>query len=91
VSAGPTRHTASLRIPADERRGRAVGDAVAVEVGEIDDDRSRATVAREDGDLIVTVAAADLVALRAGLNSWLRLVEVGERVAAAVDAPDADD
>jgi len=66
-----------------ERRARLVGDALEPEVGEIDDARSAATVAR-DGDAVrVRVVADDLVALRAGINSWSRLVEVAERVGAA--------
>jgi KEOPS complex subunit Pcc1 len=63
-----------------ERRARVVADALAPEVGEIDDARSAATVSR-DGDAVrVRVEADDLVALRAGVNSWSRLVEVAERV-----------
>lgn len=63
-----------------ERRARLVGDALEPEVGEIDDARSAATVSR-DGDAVrVRVVADDLVALRAGINSWSRLVEVAERV-----------
>ncbi len=69
----------SIRYPS-ERRARLVGDALEPEVGEIDDARSAATVSR-DGDAVrVRVVADDLVALRAGINSWSRLVEVAERV-----------
>ena len=78
----PSRHVASLTFDyADQRRARVVGDAVRVEVGEIDDVRSRASVAREGRTVEVRVAAADLVALRAGVNTWTRLVETAERVA----------
>ena len=67
---------------ASERRARLVGDALTPEVGDIDDARSAATVSR-DGDAVrVRVVADDLVALRAGINSWSRLVEVAERVSA---------
>ncbi len=52
------------------------------ELDEIADDRSRATVAREADTVTVTVRAADLVALRAGTNTWLGLVEVAETVEA---------
>jgi KEOPS complex subunit Pcc1 len=65
---------------ADERRARLVADAVAVEVGQIADDRSRATVARDAAAVTVRVDAADLVALRAGCNTWLRLVATAEAV-----------
>jgi len=70
-------HVATLSVPDDD----AVADAVAVEVGEIDDGRSGAAVERAEGSLRVRVTAADLVALRASLNTWNRLVDVGERTA----------
>ena len=77
-----TAHEANLSFSyADERRARLVADAVSVEVGEIADDRSRTDVEREASSVTVTVRAADLVALRAGVNTWTRLVEVAERVA----------
>ena len=63
-----------------ERRARGVADALAPEVGEIDDARSAATVSRDGAAVRVRVQADDLVALRAGVNSWSRLVEVAERV-----------
>jgi KEOPS complex subunit Pcc1 len=65
-----------------ERRARVVADALAPEVGEIDDARSAATVARNRDTVRVRVEADDLVALRAGINSWSRLVEVAEQVGA---------
>ncbi|WP_313692173.1 KEOPS complex subunit Pcc1 [Halorarum halobium] len=65
---------------ADERRARDVHDAVAVEVGEVDDDRSRATVSRDGRTVSVEIGARDLVALRAGTNTWARLLTVAEDV-----------
>ncbi|MFB6157622.1 MAG: KEOPS complex subunit Pcc1 [Haloferacaceae archaeon] len=64
----------------DERRARLVAESVAVEVGEIADGRSRATVDRDGATVRVRVTAADLVALRAGCNSWTRMVAVAERL-----------
>ena len=64
----------------DERRARIVAESVRVEVDEIADDRSRADVARDGRVVSVTVEAADLIALRAGVNSWVRLLEVAERI-----------
>jgi len=80
--AEPTRdHRASLSFAYDdERSARLVERSVRVETGEIDDDRSEAAVDRDGAVVTVRVAAADLVALRAGLNTWSRLVEVAERV-----------
>jgi KEOPS complex subunit Pcc1 len=75
-------HRASLSFEYDdERAARLVDRSVRVETGEIDDDRSAATVERDGAVVTVRVAAADLVALRAGLNTWIRFVEVAERVA----------
>jgi KEOPS complex subunit Pcc1 len=76
-------HTISLAFDYDdERRARLVYEAVAVEVGEIDDDRSTATVGHDDETLRVDVLARDFVALRAGVNTWIRLVETAESVCA---------
>jgi KEOPS complex subunit Pcc1 len=72
--------------PAAERAARVVADAVGVEEGEIDDDRSRATVRRDGTVVEVDVAAADLVALRAAANTWTGLVEVAEAAVALGDA-----
>ena len=81
-------HTLSLRFAYDtERRARIVERGVRVEVGEIDDDRSTARVEREGRVVRVRVGAADLVALRAGANTWLRLLGVAESV--SVGAEDA--
>ncbi|KTG26196.1 KEOPS complex subunit Pcc1 [Haloferax profundi] len=77
-------HSASLEFDyPDERRARIVERSVAVEVGEIDDARSSARVHREGRTVVVTVDAGDIVALRAGVNTWIRLVETAEAVAAA--------
>ena len=67
----------------DERLARIVATSLAQEVGEIDDDRSRTTLARDGRVVEVGVEAADLVALRAAGNTWLSLVGVAERTADA--------
>ena len=82
----PYDHRAVLSFPyPDERRASVVHDAVRVEVGDIDDDRSTADATLSDATVEVTVRAHDLVALRAGVNTWTRLVETAETVAAAVE------
>ena len=48
----------------DERRARVVAESIGVVVGEMPDERSGATVDRDGEVVTVTVAAADLVALR---------------------------
>ncbi|KTG10622.1 KEOPS complex Pcc1-like subunit [Haloprofundus marisrubri] len=76
-------HLSVLRFSyPDERRARVVERSVGVEVGEIDDERSQASVEREGNTVEVRVEATDLVALRAGINSWTRMVAVAERLAA---------
>jgi KEOPS complex subunit Pcc1 len=69
-------------------RARVVADAIAREVDEIADDRSRATVSRDGRTIELTVAARDLVALRAASNTWVGLVEVAERTAGSFDPDD---
>lgn len=66
-------------------RARIVARSARQEVGEIEGERTRATVARDGPRVVVRVAAEDLVALRAGLNTWTSLVEVAERTAVAAD------
>ena len=71
---------------ADEREARAVAAAVGVETGAIDDERSTARLARDGRTVRLTIRARDLNALRAGLNTWLRLLRTAEdSVAAATE------
>jgi KEOPS complex subunit Pcc1 len=69
----------------DAERARRVERSVAVEVGDIEGERTTAAIERDGATLTVTVAAADLVALRAGCNTWLSLVSVAEDCAAPAD------
>ena len=66
-------------------RARLLARSVAQEVGEIEGDRTRATVEARERSVAVDVAADDLVALRAGVNTWTTLVEVAERAARVGD------
>jgi KEOPS complex subunit Pcc1 len=70
---------------ASERRARVVAESIRVEVGEMPDERSGATVDREGRVVNIAIGADDLVALRAGTNTWVRLVGVAEDVATAGD------
>lgn len=77
-------HTAVLEFEYDTaERARRVARAIGPELGEIDGDRSTAGVDRTDATVAVTVEAADLVALRAGLTTWTGLVAVAERAGEA--------
>jgi len=76
----PAVHDAVLEFEYDDaQRARIVERSVGLEVGEISGDRTRATIARDGAVVEVTVLADDLVALRAGLNTWLTLISVAER------------
>jgi KEOPS complex subunit Pcc1 len=74
----PHRATLSFEYP-DTESARLVERSVGVEVGDIEGDRTRARLARSDERVEVTVDAVDLVALRAGINTWCTLVEAAER------------
>ena len=80
----PHATTLTFRYPDSDAAG-LVAAAVSQEVGEIDGDRSAAAVSRDGAAVRVDVGADDLVALRAGLNTWSSLVEVAERSLEAVD------
>jgi len=78
----PHVHTAALCFEYPTADAAALIErSVRVEVDQLDADRSTAGVGRTETRVEVDVAAADLVALRAGLNSWLRYVAVAEQVA----------
>jgi KEOPS complex subunit Pcc1 len=80
-----TNHDALLVFEYDDaERARRVERAIRPEVGDIDGDRSSVSLTREGSDLELTVEATDLVALRAGLNTWFALVGVAEQTGEAV-------
>lgn len=64
----------------NERAAQLVAASVAVEQGEITGDRTEAAVDRDGATMQVTIRADDLVALRAGANTWTGLVETAEAV-----------
>ncbi|UTF53159.1 KEOPS complex subunit Pcc1 [Natronosalvus rutilus] len=76
-------HDATLEFEYESpTRATTVAEAVAREVGEIDEDRSRTTIDRDTETVTVSVVARDLTALRAALNTWFSLVDVAERATA---------
>lgn len=68
----------------DARAARIVARSLRQEVAEIDDDRSHTRLTRDDSTIELTVMAADLIALRAAVNTWLSLVGVAEDVTESV-------
>jgi KEOPS complex subunit Pcc1 len=78
-------HEAVLEFDySDGKRATRVARSVRVEAGDIEGDRTTAAVDRDGPTLLVRVDAADLVALRAGINTWTSLVAVAERCGGAV-------
>ena len=69
----------------DPGRARLLARSVAQEVDEIEGDRTQASVDVRENSVVVDVSADDLVALRAGINTWSTLVEVAERAASLGD------
>ena len=59
--------------------------SIRQEVGEIDGDRSEATITRSDETVTISIVAEDLVALRAGHNTWLGLAQVAEETLDALE------
>ena len=73
-------HEAALELPYEDPEAAAlVATSLRQDIDRIDGDRSTAAVAREADTVRVTVRAADLTALRAGLNTWGSLVDVADR------------
>ncbi|MFC6769629.1 KEOPS complex subunit Pcc1 [Natrinema soli] len=77
-------HDATLEFEYESAsRARLVAESVAREIGEIDDERSRTTLERDGRRVLIDIVAADVVALRAALNTWFSLIDVAERTADA--------
>ncbi|MFB6222906.1 MAG: KEOPS complex subunit Pcc1 [Haloarcula sp.] len=57
---------------------RSVERSVRPEINDIEGDRTTARLSRDGQQVEIIVEAADLVALRAGINTWLTLLGVAE-------------
>lgn len=80
-------HDATLEFEYETRsRARIVAESVAREIGEIDDERSQTVISRDGSVVRLEITAADVVALRAALNTWFSLIDVAERTADVGDA-----
>ena len=71
----------------DERRAGVVAASVRRETGEIAGDRTHARVERDESVVEIRIEASDLVALRAGINTWCSFVDVASRIAALAGRP----
>jgi KEOPS complex subunit Pcc1 len=75
----PSSHEATLIFNYETpENSRLVERAIEGELNEIDGNRTQATLTRDSRSISIRVTADDLVALRAGLNTWSTLVEVAE-------------
>ena len=63
---------------ADAGRARRVARSLQPELGAIGGDRTTVALSRDGPTLTLTVTAQDLVALRAGCNTWETLTAVAE-------------
>ena len=80
-------HDATLEFDYETAsRAALVAESVTREIGEIDDDRSHTAIERDGATVRVDVVAADVIALRAALNTWFTLVDVAERTAELGDS-----
>ncbi|GCF14859.1 hypothetical protein Harman_27940 [Haloarcula mannanilytica] len=61
-------------------QARAIERSVRPEIDDIEGDRTTARLSREGQRVEIVVEATDLVALRAGINTWLTLRDVAETV-----------
>ncbi|ADD06011.1 KEOPS complex subunit Pcc1 [Natrialba magadii ATCC 43099] len=85
-------HETTLEFEYDQpSRARIVAESVTREIGEIDDERSQTTIEREGAVVTVRIGAADVIALRAAVNTWLSLLDVAEQTAAIGVAAVEDD
>ncbi|SIS05392.1 KEOPS complex subunit Pcc1 [Natronorubrum thiooxidans] len=75
-------HDATLEFEYETpSRARLIADSVRREIGEIDDARSQTTIEHQQSVVRIDIEAADVIALRAALNTWFSLVDVAEQTA----------
>jgi KEOPS complex subunit Pcc1 len=74
------RHETSFSLEYDTASDAAtIERSLRPEIGDIEGERTEAALSRDGAVLCVDIEAADLVALRAGQNTWLSLTGVAER------------
>ena len=67
-------HTAVFTFATDD--ARALYRSVCQEMGDVGDRSSVRVRLADDNTLLLEVTAADIPALRAALNTWLRLINI---------------
>jgi KEOPS complex subunit Pcc1 len=77
-------HRATLEFSyADSAVAETVERAISLDVGDIEGDRSEASVSRDGDTVVVEIDAADPRALRAAKRTWCSHVAAGEETAIA--------
>jgi len=77
-------HEATLRFSyADADLAATVASAIELDAGDIEGERSEASVDREDATVRVRIDAADPAALRAAKRTWSNAVAAAEATAVA--------
>jgi len=66
-------------------RACAIERSVRPEIDDIEGDRTTARLSRDGRRVEIVIEATDLVALRAGINTWLTLRVVAETVSGSRD------
>ena len=78
------RHESSFSLEYDTASAAAtVERSLEPEIGDIEGERTAAALSRDGKTVRIDIEATDLVALRAGQNTWLSLAGVAERSLAA--------
>ncbi|NLM29954.1 MAG: hypothetical protein GX216_05935 [Methanomicrobiales archaeon] len=75
-------HTATFRFITDD--ARALYHSICQEAGDVGERSSVCVRLAGDDTLVLEVTASDIPALRAALNTWLRLVNIAVEVREAV-------
>jgi tRNA threonylcarbamoyladenosine modification (KEOPS) complex Pcc1 subunit len=65
---------ATVMIKAPEEISEIIGESLSPEVEHLTSERSKINVSVDDGVVIISIEASDIVALRAAINSYLRWV-----------------
>ncbi len=73
-------HETTLSLSyASPSKATIIERSLSQEAGDIESDRTSARVTKSGSEVTITIRSEDLVALRAGQNTWLGLAEVAER------------
>lgn len=78
----PFEHEVAIEATSDEPTAALIRRSLAPEAIDLGDERAGTRVERDGSTVRVHVRSRDLVALRAGVNTWCGLLRVAEETAA---------